>query len=185
MLEGKEMQNFKYLTYTGKYIDIFDMTPDNICLEDIAHALATKTRFGGAARIPYSIAQHCCLAACWANPPLDRRIAFLHDGEEAYMPDFPGPWRQHPMMKEWNTFGDRLRDMIWTKYVPGWTEGMTDYRYVDNQLCVAEIRILVHNWQNTHTGNQLLDLPIEIEPWSWQEAERQYLNFCSILGIKD
>lgn len=186
---GKKMTNRKCLTFTGKCIDIFDLESKDICLEDIAHALAVKTRFNGASCEPYSIAQHCCLCAAWALPPLDKRIALLHDAEEGYSMDIPGPWKKDSPWKEADELGIVLREKIWEKYIPDLEQlspEQKDYRDIDHQVLIAEFRALVHNWQVISLGNEFLVLPIEILPvWSWQEAERMFLLLAQTLAIKD
>lgn len=174
------------LTYTGKFVDYMRMKDDDICLKDIAHSLAIKTRFNGATEVPYSIAQHCCLCALWAEAPLDRRIALLHDVEEAYFPDLPGPNKRESPWKEVDAIAVKLREQIWTKYVPDWTKETSDYKKVDSKILTVEIRSLVKNWELTKCGNIFVYEPIQVLPvWSWEESERSFLNFCQLLGIKD
>ncbi|MFC4230551.1 hypothetical protein ACFOW1_01525 [Parasediminibacterium paludis] len=45
-------------TYTGLYMNVFDPTPEMICIEDIAHALSHQCRFSGHTKQFYSVAQH-------------------------------------------------------------------------------------------------------------------------------
>ena len=34
-------------TFTGIYVNVFEPTPEMICIEDIAHALSNQCRFSG------------------------------------------------------------------------------------------------------------------------------------------
>ena len=45
-------------TYTGKYIDVFNMNIGDIEILDIAHALSQVPRFGGHLPRFFSVAQH-------------------------------------------------------------------------------------------------------------------------------
>lgn len=77
-------------TYTNKVFDYLEPDPSQICLEDIAKHLSQINRFGGATRVPYSVAQHCVL--CADQAPLEAKFwALLHDAAEAYLVDVPAP----------------------------------------------------------------------------------------------
>ena len=45
-------------TSTGKHIDFVNITPDQICIEDIARGLSNECRFAGQLESFYSVAQH-------------------------------------------------------------------------------------------------------------------------------
>lgn len=78
-------------TNTGLYVNVFEPTSEMICIEDIAHALASMPRFGGHLNKRYSVAQHsvnCCKAAFSLE---DKKAALMHDASEAYMLDIPTP----------------------------------------------------------------------------------------------
>lgn len=77
-------------TYTGRRVDPLNLQPSQVCLEDIAHALANKGRYTGHAKFFYSVGQHTLLGA--AQMPADFRLAFLlHELSEVYLPDIAGP----------------------------------------------------------------------------------------------
>lgn len=77
-------------TYTGK--KFFPMEPkvSDICIEDIAHALAHQCRFAGHCKRFYSVAEHCLLMAAKVSPQ-NQMWALLHDASEAYLVDVPRP----------------------------------------------------------------------------------------------
>lgn len=77
-------------TFTGKKVFPFAMTPDQVCIEDIAHALALKCRFTGHCKRFYSIAEHS-VRVSWLVRPEVQLAALLHDAAEAYLPDFARP----------------------------------------------------------------------------------------------
>jgi len=85
-------------TYTGREVSPLALTPDDICIEDIAHALALKCRFTGHTLGFYSIAQHSMVTVQamehLAGRPLtqaEKLAGLLHDASEAYFPDFAKP----------------------------------------------------------------------------------------------
>jgi hypothetical protein len=56
------------LTFSGHRFWPLDPRPHDIRIEDISHALANQSRFGGHCRIFYSIAQHSVLVSELCRP---------------------------------------------------------------------------------------------------------------------
>jgi len=77
-------------TFTGKKFYPFDPKPEDVCLEDIAHALSLKCRFGGHSKYFYSVGEHC-LRMVESSLPGDRILMLFHDVSEAYLPDICTP----------------------------------------------------------------------------------------------
>lgn len=75
-------------TFTGRYVNVFEPTPDMFCIEDIAHALAFQCRFG--AHLPrfYTVAQHSLMVSIRCE---DAFSGLMHDCSEAYLLDLPKP----------------------------------------------------------------------------------------------
>lgn len=84
-------------TFTGRFVDT--KTPDHrdICIEDIAHALANTCRFGGHCRTFYSVAEHAVVVSRRLEQKMDSRILSFaglhHDDAEAYLGDIPRPMK--------------------------------------------------------------------------------------------
>ncbi len=76
-------------TFTGKAFFPLDPDPDDVCIEDIAHSLSLKCRYGGHCLKFYSVAEHSILVSrnCYGH----RLEALLHDASEAYLCDVPSP----------------------------------------------------------------------------------------------
>lgn len=86
-------------TYSGLYMDVFNPTPEMICIEDIAHALSNTPRFGGHLKHFYSVAQHSIF--CANNVNNYKMQALMHDASEAYLTDIPSPIKKRmPQYKE-------------------------------------------------------------------------------------
>lgn len=77
-------------THTGRMFYPLDPRAEDVCLEDIAHALSNLCRYAGHCRMFYSVAQHCCLVADMLPDEL-KLAGLLHDAAEAYLVDVPRP----------------------------------------------------------------------------------------------
>jgi len=78
-----------FLTYTGKKFYPLDPRPEDICIEDIAHALSLICRFGGHSRRHYSVAQHSVICSHIGEQAKIQKL--LHDAPEAYCGDMVRP----------------------------------------------------------------------------------------------
>lgn len=77
-------------TASGRQFWPIDPRPNEVFIDDIAHALSMLCRFGGHCRRFYSVAEHCVLMARAADPRV-ALWALLHDASEAYLVDVPRP----------------------------------------------------------------------------------------------
>ncbi len=100
-------------TVSGKYINVFDPDPDDITIEDIAHALGNQCRFGGHLPEFYSVAQHSILCYNLATKPHEL-AALMHDASEAYLLDMPKPIKLE--MPQYNDIEDNLMKVIAKKF---------------------------------------------------------------------
>jgi hypothetical protein len=76
-------------------MDPFVISPENINIDDIAHALSMMTRANGHITHFYSVAQHCinCTAEAKERGYTQRMqlVCLLHDAAESYIADVPRP----------------------------------------------------------------------------------------------
>lgn len=77
-------------TASGRQFWPMDPRPDEVFIEDIAHALSNLCRFGGHCQRFYSVAEHCVLLSQVALQEF-KLWALLHDASEAYLVDVPRP----------------------------------------------------------------------------------------------
>jgi len=82
-------------TWSGKIMMLDNPRPEDICIEDIAKALAYQCRFNGHLTRFYSVAEHClhCMDMAMDDEHFTPRLAYLallHDAAEAYISDIPG-----------------------------------------------------------------------------------------------
>lgn len=80
-------------TFSGIAFDLLNPQPEMILMEDIVHSLALINRFNGAARFPYSVAQHSLYVASLLPPHL-KLHGLLHDAAEAYVGDMVSPLKK-------------------------------------------------------------------------------------------
>jgi len=93
-------------TCSGRRVHLLNPSPDEIAIEDIAHALSHACRFAGHVPSYYSVAQHSVLV----SELLDERTALwglLHDASEAYLHDLTRPLKRALNVLPEHT--DRLR----------------------------------------------------------------------------
>lgn len=105
-------------TYTGRKFYPLDPRPDDVCLEDIAHALAMKCRYAGHCREFFSVAQHSVMVSKML-PPYAAKWGLLHDAAEAYLPDICRPikgafwiWPSTVVVDTFTAYEDQLLKVI-------------------------------------------------------------------------
>lgn len=102
-------------TASGGRIRPFDPDPEDVQLDDVAHALSNVCRFSGQTDQFYSVALHSIyvteeLAHRGAGP--QRQLyGLLHDASEAYISDLAGPLKTH--VEPYRIAEARLMDAVW------------------------------------------------------------------------
>ena len=81
------------MTFTGKKFYYLDVKPDDICIEDIAHALSNTCRYNGHCKNFYSVAEHSILCCDRGSNWLCKIWGLLHDAAEAYIGDLVSPFK--------------------------------------------------------------------------------------------
>lgn len=130
-------------TFTGRIFWPCDPRPDEVHIEDIAHALSQQCRFSGHCREFYSVADHSYRVSLLVSQ--ERALwGLLHDAAEAYLVDLPRP------IKHWCEMGRLYREMEATVMVAICIRfGLSNYEPLevekaDNVMLATEIRDLVH-----------------------------------------
>src|SRR5690606_22430694 len=96
--------------------DVFDLDPNAIVIEDIAHALSLKCRYNGHCNRFYSVAEHSWLMSSLFVEPELRRAALLHDAAEAYLCDLPSPIKHSVYMSDFREIEDDVQFVIYKKF---------------------------------------------------------------------
>jgi hypothetical protein len=170
-------------TYTGRKVYPLALTPEQIDLEDIAHALSMKCRFTGHCDRFYSVAQHSVLVATRIakNNPELMRDALMHDAAEYILPDVASPIK--PYLPGFKELEHHVEKIIALRF------GLTFPRnplikHWDNVMVVTE-----RQWFMKQVPGLEWDVPAEplknytIESWTPEVTEKIFLHFAKELGI--
>src|SRR3989344_3806442 len=107
-------------TFTGRRFYPLDPRPEDVCVEDIAHALSLVCRFGGHVRFHYSVAQHSLYVSNHVDDHgaggQDVLIALLHDAAEAYIGDVVWPLKQATEMLGYRVVEERVERAVFERF---------------------------------------------------------------------
>lgn len=166
-------------TYTGNRVDLLDPSPQQISIEDIAHALAYLPRFTGHTSEFYSVAQHCVLVSRLCPPEL-RLKGLLHDAHEAYISDWSTPLKQALAvlcpagMVAFRQMEGRLVDAIGEAFAVDLTHDRT-VKHFDRVALRVEAETLLP--EPIHGHEDLPDDPCEpVTPWTSGVAKSVFLR---------
>ncbi len=116
---GRDEMKSGILTYSKIKFDTLDPKPENILIEDIAHALSMLTRANGHLPEFFSVGQHsiqCCREALARNYVPEVALAcLLHDASEAYLSDITRPVKKDMTM--YLQIEEQLQNMIYEKFL--------------------------------------------------------------------
>ena len=165
-------------TYTGMQFWPLDPRPEDICIEDIAHALALQCRFNGHTTEFYSVAEHS-VRVSRACPPAFALWGLLHDAPEAYIGDMVRPLKRGPGMEEYCRADVRIMAAVAEVFgLPMPPDGADMPRVVaaaDDALLHAEARDLLlpcpDQWWSEEQAH-----PEPVEAWSPHDAELAFLD---------
>jgi len=172
-------------TFTGRQFWPLDPRPSDLCIEDIAHALAYQCRFGGACRTHYSVAEHSVrvawhvydMLASGGDLSVDPRVllaALMHDAAEAYLVDLPRPLKVCEGMAVYRDAEHTLLRVIesWAGLEAGACDAPVVKR-ADEVLLATERRDLMAPCEMPWSLAEE-PLPKIIRPWPAGEAERAF-----------
>lgn len=180
-------------SYTGRKVTPLDLKPEQVCVEDIAHALASKCRFNGhQLGDPYSVAQHCVIGA--RNLPSAFKLAFLlHEVSEVYMPDIPAPIKPYVRVQIgppgsdklflWSELEDTQATIVFEALGLNSVRPLIDSREVrkmDLQMLATEARDLMADppepWSLPYEALETDALGGPLKTWNWQASEFAFLT---------
>lgn len=128
-----------FTTFSGIKFYPLDPRPEEILIEDVAHALSMVCRFGGHTRIFYSVAQHSVLVSSKLPDEL-KFVGLMHDATEAYLGDMIRPLKLE--MPEYREVENKLWKIMAEKW--GLPEKIPDLvKYHDNCALMTERRDLI------------------------------------------
>lgn len=128
--------------YSGREVDIFDLKPKDIDIEDIAHSLSNLCRYGGHCLFHYSVALHSVLCS-YEEGTREEKLAFLlHDASEAYMNDLVRPIKHRPEFEHYRNEEDKIQKLIFEKYNLEFPFSKIVHD-VDNQVLMRELKEII------------------------------------------
>lgn len=135
-------------TFTGRAFWPLDPDPEQIAIEDIAHALSLQNRYAGHTFFPYSVARHSLcvmrLLQMWGAPELVQLLGLLHDASEAYLTDIPAPLKNTSLFDGYGDAERRLQTVIERKFMPcAFTPGHPRVKEADYEMLLAERPIVL------------------------------------------
>lgn len=166
------------------YIDPWDVKPEQVRIEDIAHGLAILNRYTGGSPFPSNVAMHSVRMARRASPSLTqlRSMTFveqlaawklalahlLHDGSEALgLNDLASPVKKKPGMEEYVKAHGRSMLAIFTRFelpfeLLAATKMEDDYDFHREVKSFYEPQLLLNHER--------------IYEVSWRRAEHEFLS---------
>jgi 5'-deoxynucleotidase YfbR-like HD superfamily hydrolase len=180
------------LTHAGRYVDPLALRPEDVTIEDIAHALSNQCRFSGHVSEFYSVAEHSVRVARrvdslrnWTKTgfPEVALYALLHDASEAYLVDMPRPLKYNTEFgRLYREAEDRAMDAILAAFgVKPDDIDETDTKRADLVLLATEVRDLMPPWHEWACLDGIVELDDRIAPWSPAEARREFLAMFASL----
>ena len=143
--------------------------PEDVSIDDIAHALANLCRFAGHTRQFYSVAQHCVIGSWFCARPLD---FLLHDASEAYLCDLSRPVKHHADLARYRDAEQRLQSVICQAFGLAWPPPEC-VKHMDDVMCQTERRDLMPDRPEWTLRVKPLDY--RIMPWEPSFAKEMFL----------
>lgn len=158
-------------TYSGSQFWPLDPRPEEIEIEDIAHALSNTCRFAGHCERFYSVAEHSVYVSRMV-PPHMRLMGLLHDASETYVVDVPRPLK--PSLVGYKEIENKVWEAIAARF--GLSSVMPpEIKVADNAVLLAERDQIM----KPEAAPWCLDgtpAPVTIECLSPQDAELLFLR---------
>lgn len=135
------------LTYTNTFFYPLDPRPDEVKIEDIAHALSQMCRANGHFKTFYSVAQHSINCAQEAGKRgWSGRVqlaCLLHDASEAYISDITRPVKCY--LDEYKKIEHKLQQVIYVKF------GIADLNQEEvRQIAAIDDALLSYEFEHLH-----------------------------------
>ncbi len=171
-------------TYTCREFWPLDPRPEDIFIEDIAHALSLLCRFGGHCKEFYSIAQHAVLVSMYCDPK-DALWGHSHDDSEGYISDVCSPVKRHKDFEFYKVVESKLMNVICLRFNLPLVQPDSVTR-ADELVLSAEVRDLMPkpllaspHWKCQKMDNSCIPTIIPMSP---KEAEKAFLDRFYELG---
>lgn len=166
-------------TASGRRFEPLNPDPNEIDIEDVAHALSHQCRYSGHTKVHYSVAEHCVRVAdlLWSEEHDDavQLWGLLHDASEAYLVDIPSPLKATPVFAAYRDAEKALMRAVCARFGLDEKEPPA-VRAADLTLLATEVRDLMparpEHW-GALTNAPLLNV---IRPWGPDWARKRFLD---------
>lgn len=170
----KRMPSYVH-TRSGKLVDPLDLKPEDVCIEDIAHALGNQCRWTGHTSEFYSVGQHSVLAS-HIVPEEDAWDALHHDDPEYLLQDMAKPLKNHPRLGQAYRGAEKRIERVIAEVFQVNFPLPPSVKEADVRLLVTEARDLVHGTEGWTYYQDIKPLDDTITPWSPRRARREFLS---------
>ena len=170
-------------TVTGKHFYPLNPNPQDIDIEDIAHALSLICRANGHFKYFYSVAQHsiaCSEEAAERGYSLEVILGcLLHDVSEAYLCDVTRPVKKH--IPQYLRAEEKLQDVIWKRFIG---RDLTDIEQeqifeIDDHILSQEFHLLMP--EDLNEDYFILQSECACEYQDPREVKERFIQFARIL----
>jgi uncharacterized protein len=166
-------------TYTGREVNPLDLRPEDIDIQDIAHALACCNRFAGHAREPISVAQHSVYVSRLCGPQGHGLQGLLHDASEAYLGDVTKWLKATPEFEGYRRAEHHAQQLVYRKFGCPAQEPLV-VEWADRVMIRIEWEQSFQNFTIDHPSYpSLTDAERQSVGnwgvWSWREARDAFL----------
>lgn len=171
------MQPKNYITtFYKKRFSPFNALPEDILIEDIAHALSYMCRANGHFDRFYSIAQHSLNCAGEAKArgfgKNIQLLLLLHDADEAYISDITRPVKMG--LPDYIALEDKVRSAINQKFnLPSDPKSLEAENEIDFALLCAEFKVMAG--ESLQGGTELKSEP-DFEERDFKEVKEEFLK---------
>jgi len=167
--EKRKISDYKGIrSFTGIDVDIFNLTPEMFCIEDIAHSTACESRWAGHTKKPYSVAEH----SIWIMERVSAQNklgALLHDASDPFLRDLARPTKHNIRLSEYRKLEKEVMTVIAQKF---------GFKFpLDEEIKYWDNIALEFEWQNKMLANTFKSM-------SWEEAEKKFLECYYFLTKK-
>jgi hypothetical protein len=178
--------------HSGQKIDIENLLPSDINLDDIAHHLTKICRYSGALRLNhhYSVANHCLALYYYTRDndyPIEaQRAILMHDASEAYLGDVNGILKQYlPDYVKIESTVTHLIDVKYGLYVDPTTKLIL--HSLDKRILLDECLAFIPHHYKYFKEQQPNSVPLGITLYPETDlslTKALFLHACEQLDIK-
>lgn len=162
--------------HSGAMFNPLAPEPELITIEDIAYGVAGQFRFAGHSR--YTVGQHSVLGSEFLGSGPEALAFLLHDSDEGLgLPDLARPVKYDPRFQFYRDAGAGLHVAVGKKFGVDFAAHEKQIKFIDD----AMLRTEQHQLSGRKLRSGEVALPIKIEVWSPERAEKEFLQRFHLL----